>query len=155
MLQTTLGTGFAPNTSGAILVLEDRGMKPYQVDRALRHLYQAGIFEKVAGILLGAFPDVIHPPAAAPSFRDLRGNPRAARCAHCLRRSYRPHQAPYTHIPLGVRAKLHAKAKACWKFSNRPLSIKLVVAGVKVGHLQLRFEIQIEDSFLAKQNTFT
>src|SRR5258705_12672047 len=26
------------------------------------------------------------------------------------------------------------REKACWKFSNRPLSIKLVVAGVKVGH---------------------
>jgi len=39
MLQTTLGTGWEPDTQEAILVLEDRGMKPYQVDRVLRHLW--------------------------------------------------------------------------------------------------------------------
>jgi muramoyltetrapeptide carboxypeptidase len=112
MLQTTLCTGFAPNTSGAILVLEDRGMKPYQVDRALRHLYQAGIFEKVAGILLGDFPDCDPPSSGSPIVPEI--------CAEILGPLDVPiiYGAPIGHtkrpiltIPLGVRAKLHAKGE--------------------------------------------
>ncbi|HTB93292.1 MAG TPA: LD-carboxypeptidase [Candidatus Sulfotelmatobacter sp.] len=112
MLQTTLGTGFEPNTSGAILVLEDRGMKPYQVDRALRHLYQAGIFEKVEGILLGDFPDCDPPSTDSPIVPEI--------CAEILGPLDVPivYGAPIGHtkramltIPLGVRAKLVAKGE--------------------------------------------
>ena len=112
MLQTTLGTGFAPNTNGSILVLEDRGMKPYQVDRALRHLYQAGIFEKVAGVVLGDFPDCDPPSSGSPIVPEI--------CAEILGPLDVPivFGAPIGHtnrpmltIPLGVRAKLHAKGE--------------------------------------------
>ncbi len=112
MLQTTLGTGFTPNTSGAILILEDRGMKPYQVDRALRHLQQAGLFEKVAGFLLGDFPDCDPPSSGSPIVPEI--------CAEILGPLGVPivYGAPVGHtkrpmltIPLGVRAKLHAKGE--------------------------------------------
>jgi len=98
VLQTTLGTGFAPNTSGAILVLEDRGLKPYQVDRALRHLYQAGIFEKVAGILLGDFPDCDPPSSCSPSFpRSARKSSARSMCPLSTALPSATDQAPYTH----------------------------------------------------------
>lgn len=112
MLQTTLGTGFEPNTSGAILVLEDRGMKPYQVDRALRHLSQAGMFEKVAGAILGDFPDCDPPSSGSPIVPEI--------CAEILGPLDIPivYGAPIGHtkrpmltIPLGVRAKLQAKGE--------------------------------------------
>lgn len=112
MLQTTLGTGFEPNTSGAILVLEDRGMKPYQVDRALRHLYQAGMFEKVAGVILGDFPDCDPPSSSSPIVPEI--------CAEILGPLDIPivYGAPIGHtkrpmltIPLGVRARLNAKGE--------------------------------------------
>lgn len=112
MLQTMLGTGFDPNTSGAILVLEDRGMKPYQVDRALRHLYQAGMFAKVQGILLGDFPDCDPPSSSSPIVPEI--------CAEILGPLDVPivYGAPIGHtnrpmltIPLGVRAKLVAKGE--------------------------------------------
>jgi muramoyltetrapeptide carboxypeptidase len=112
MLQTTLGTGFDPNTNGAILILEDRGMKPYQVDRALRHLYQAGIFEKVVGILLGDFPDCDPPTRGGPIVPEI--------CAEILGPLGVPivYGAPIGHtkrpmltIPLGVRAKLQSKGE--------------------------------------------
>ena len=35
LVESTLGTPWELDTRGAILILEDRGMKPYQVDRAL------------------------------------------------------------------------------------------------------------------------
>jgi muramoyltetrapeptide carboxypeptidase len=57
LIETSLGTPWELDTRGAILVLEDRGMKPYQVDRALMHLKQAGKFEGVAGVILGDFPE--------------------------------------------------------------------------------------------------
>jgi muramoyltetrapeptide carboxypeptidase len=112
MLQTTLGTGFEPNTHGAILLLEDRGMKPYQVDRALRHLYQAGVFEKVEGIVLGDFPDCDPPSRGSPIVPEI--------CAEILGPLNIPivYGAPVGHtkrpmltIPLGVRAKLQAKGE--------------------------------------------
>jgi muramoyltetrapeptide carboxypeptidase len=112
MLQTSLGTGFEPNTSGAILVLEDRAMKPYQVDRALRHLYQAGMLEKIAGVLLGDFPDCDPPSSGSPIVPEI--------CAEILGPLDIPivYGAPIGHtkrpmltIPLGVRAKLQAKGE--------------------------------------------
>jgi muramoyltetrapeptide carboxypeptidase len=57
LVESTLGTPWELDTQGAILILEDRGMKPYQVDRALTHLRQAGKFDGVAGIILGDFPE--------------------------------------------------------------------------------------------------
>jgi len=57
LIESTLGTPWELDTAGAILVLEDRGMKPYQVDRALTHLRQAGKFDQVEGIILGDFPE--------------------------------------------------------------------------------------------------
>lgn len=112
MIQTALGTGFQPNTSGGILVLEDRAMKPYQVDRALRHLWQAGMFEKVVGVILGDFPDCEPPSRGSPTVPEI--------CAEILSALDVPmvYGAPIGHtmramltLPLGVRAKLIAKGE--------------------------------------------
>jgi muramoyltetrapeptide carboxypeptidase len=65
MIETSIGTPWELDTAGAILVLEDRGMKPWQVDRALMHLKQAGKFRGVAGIILGEFPECPAPEGTA------------------------------------------------------------------------------------------
>ena len=112
MLQTSLGTGWSPDTKGTILVLEDRGMKPYQVDRALRHLQQAGKLRDVSAVLLGDFPDCDSPAPGSPTIREI--------CERILGSLGVPvvYGAPIGHtkrpmltIPLGVRAKLHAKGE--------------------------------------------
>ncbi len=112
MLQTTLGTGWEPDTRGAILVLEDRGMKPYHVDRALRHLWQAGKLQDVNGVVLGDFPEGDPPVAGSPTIPEI--------CGRILGPLGVPivYGAPIGHtkramltIPLGVRAKLHAKGE--------------------------------------------
>jgi muramoyltetrapeptide carboxypeptidase len=109
LVATTLGTPWELDTRGAILVLEDRGMKPWQVDRALIHLQQAGKFKDVRGIVLGDFPDCAAPLEGSPTVLDV--------CERILKPLGIPivFGAPVGHtvrpmltVPLGVRARLDA-----------------------------------------------
>jgi muramoyltetrapeptide carboxypeptidase len=112
LLETTIGTPWELDTGDSILVLEDRGMKPWQVDRALIHLQQASKFEGVRGIVLGDFPDCKAPVEGSPSVLDV--------CARILKPLGIPivFGAPVGHttrpmltLPLGVRARLRAKGE--------------------------------------------
>src|SRR5580692_8686869 len=49
LIETSIGTPWELDTRGSILLLEDRGVKPYQLDRMLLHLKQAGKFDGVRG----------------------------------------------------------------------------------------------------------
>ena len=109
LVETSLGTPWELDTSGAILLLEDRGMKPYQVDRALMHLKQAGKLKNVRGIILGEFPESEPPIAGGPTVREV--------CQRILGELGVPlvWGAPVGHtsrpvltLPLGVRARLRA-----------------------------------------------
>ena len=109
LVEATLGTLWELDTRGSILILEDRGMKPYQVDRVLTHLRQAGKFRGVRGIILGEFPECAPAVAGSPSVRDVArrilGELKipivwGARIGHTPR--------PLLTIPLGVRARLNA-----------------------------------------------
>lgn len=117
LLQTTLGTGWEIDTRGSILLLEDRGMKPYQLDRALLHLLQAGKFQEVRGIILGEFPESVTPKEGGPSVRDV--------CEAILRPLDVPivYGAPVGHtnrpiltIPLGINARLIADGQGTLEF---------------------------------------
>ncbi|GAC1701202.1 MAG: LD-carboxypeptidase [Candidatus Acidiferrum sp.] len=109
LIETTLGTPWELDTDESILVLEDRGMKPWQVDRALMHLKQAGKFERVRGIVLGDFPECEPPVAGSPTVRDVcarilisLGVPIifGAAVGHTTR--------PMLTLPLGVMAQMSA-----------------------------------------------
>jgi muramoyltetrapeptide carboxypeptidase len=110
IVEATFGTRWELDTRGAILVLEDRGMKPYQVDRVLMHFKQAGKLDGVAGIVLGDFPDCEPPVAGSPTVRDV--------CLRILGKLGVPivFGAPVGHtmrpmltLPLGVKARLRAE----------------------------------------------
>jgi muramoyltetrapeptide carboxypeptidase len=111
LLETTIGTPWEIDAAGAILVLEDRGMRPYQVDRALMHLKQAGKFHAVQGVILGEFPDSQAPVAGSPSVQEV--------CERILSPLGVPvvfgaaighTQRPMLTLPLGVRGRLIASA---------------------------------------------
>lgn len=57
ILCALVGTPFAPPIDGCILVLEDVGERPYRVDRMMTMLEQAGWFDRVVGVVLGAFTE--------------------------------------------------------------------------------------------------
>jgi muramoyltetrapeptide carboxypeptidase len=64
ILVSLLGTPWAPATEGKLLFLEDTGAKPYQVDRMLWQLKQAGKLEGVKGIVFGEMLECTSPGAA-------------------------------------------------------------------------------------------
>ena len=108
LIYTSIGTPWELETEGSLLVLEDRGMKPWQVDRALTHLRQAGKFRGVTGVVLGDFPEC-EGPAGTETVRDVGARilgplkiPVAygAAVGHTAR-------AMLT-LPLGIRARLDA-----------------------------------------------
>jgi muramoyltetrapeptide carboxypeptidase len=110
IVEATFGTPWELDTRGAILILEDRGMKPYQVDRVLMHFKQAGKLDGVAGIVLGDFPECEAPVAGSPTVRDV--------CARILGPLGVPvvFGAPVGHtkramltVPLGVNGRLRAQ----------------------------------------------
>jgi muramoyltetrapeptide carboxypeptidase len=115
LVESTLGTPWEIDTKGAILVLEDRGMKPYQVDRALMHLEQAGKFRGVTGIIFGEFPDCDPPPGGET-------------VEAVARRVFRRHGVPIVWgvpightsratltLPLGVHAELSSAGRGVLK----------------------------------------
>jgi muramoyltetrapeptide carboxypeptidase len=87
-------------------VLEDRGMKPWQVDRALTHLRQAGKFKGITGIVLGDFPEC-EGPAGTETVEDVARRILAPLKIPVAYGAAIGHTArPMLTIPLGVRAKL-------------------------------------------------
>lgn len=109
LIETSIGTPWELNTRGSILLLEDRGLKPYQLDRMLLHLQQAGKFKGVKGIVLGEFPESEPPEGSSVTVGDvckrILGPLRipivyGAPVGHTLR--------PMLTLPLGVSARLHA-----------------------------------------------
>jgi muramoyltetrapeptide carboxypeptidase len=63
ILVSLLGTPWEPKTEGKLLFLEDVGAKPYQVDRMLWQLRQAGKLEGVRGIVFGEMLECVSPGA--------------------------------------------------------------------------------------------
>lgn len=117
LLEATIGTPWELDTKDSILILEDCAMKPYQVDRVLMHLKQAGKFEGVRGIVLGDFPDSEPAMTGAPTVREV--------CARILRPLGVPivFGAPIGHsvrpmltLPLGIKARLDADGEGTLEF---------------------------------------
>jgi len=109
LVETTLGTPWEFDTRGAILFLEDRGVKPYQLDRMLLHLQQAGKFRGVRGIVLGDFPECEPPMEGSPSVRDVCRRilmPLGVPVVFGAAIGHTPR--PMLTVPFGVRARLRA-----------------------------------------------
>jgi len=108
-----LGTPLAPELDGAILFFEEVGERPYRIDRLLCHLELAGVFARVAGVLVGQLVGCTDPPdarVASPSAEQV--------VAEHLRRLRVPvvvgapigHGARNRALPYGARVELDAHA---------------------------------------------
>jgi muramoyltetrapeptide carboxypeptidase len=72
LLASLVGTPFFPSLSGAVLLLEDLGERPYRLDRLWTHLALCGALAGVAGVALGEFTDCEEKDAAFSSAEVLR-----------------------------------------------------------------------------------
>jgi muramoyltetrapeptide carboxypeptidase len=64
ILASLLGTPYEPQTEGKLLFLEDTGVKPYQIDRLVWQLRQAGKLKDLRGIVFGEMLDCAAPGAS-------------------------------------------------------------------------------------------
>lgn len=55
ILSHTIGTPYSLDTTGKILLIEDLNEEPYKIERYLFHLKDAGLLDKVKGIIVGHF----------------------------------------------------------------------------------------------------
>ncbi len=109
VLTRLVGTPFLAPLDGAVLVLEDIGERPYQLDRMWTHLELAGVFRRVRGIVLGEFTGCEEKNAdysSADVLRDLA----AATGLPCAAGFPIGHGAQNQPVPLGVRVRLDADA---------------------------------------------
>jgi muramoyltetrapeptide carboxypeptidase len=105
LLAAACGTPWAVDATDAILLLEDRGERPYRIDRLLEQLRCSGVFERVAGIGFGHFDNCDEPDGAITAEEILR---------ELVERLGVPwvdglpfgHGAPNLAWPFGVRARL-------------------------------------------------
>ena len=139
LVEATLGTPWEIQTAGTILLLEDCGMKPYQVDRALIHLRQAGKFKGVRAVILGEYPQC-DTPTGSPTVREV------------FERLLGPLKipvvwgAPIGHtpramltVPLGVRARLVAQGSGRLEILEAACgSIEITVATSRKGKRKRR-----------------
>ncbi len=107
MLTRLLGTRFMPPTRGAVLLLEDVGERPYRLDRMWTHLALAGVFDGLAGIVLGDFTGCDERDADYGSTLVLKGlaEQTALPCAAGFAIG---HGTVNLAVPLGTRVRLDA-----------------------------------------------
>jgi muramoyltetrapeptide carboxypeptidase len=106
-----LGTPWAPKFDGRILFLEDIGEKAYRIDRMLVQLSQAGVFDRVAGVVFGA----IRPVEGSEQERVLIAQFIADQTAHLecpvLLGIEAGHGTENLTLPFGVRARLDSASR--------------------------------------------
>ena len=103
-LNHLMGTPFAPDFRGHILFLEDRGEKPYRIDRMLTQMKQADCFQNLAGLILGDFIDCGSPQEIIRIFTDAFDDVSIPIVAGCEA----GHGKQNLTIPLGLEATLDA-----------------------------------------------
>ncbi|HSY19844.1 MAG TPA: LD-carboxypeptidase [Candidatus Acidoferrales bacterium] len=69
LICASLGTPFAPSFKGKILFFEDISELPYRLDRLLTQLWNAGIFNQVAGVAVGVNADCDGPKGKVKEYR--------------------------------------------------------------------------------------
>lgn len=113
LVTALLGTPFAADFEGAVLVLEDIGEAVYRVDRMLRQLLLAGALQKCAGLVAGDFrlsADDTEP--GNRTIDDLLAEAADKADIPCLAGAPFGHIADQWTIPLGATAELDTREKS-------------------------------------------
>jgi muramoyltetrapeptide carboxypeptidase len=101
------GTPFAPAYRHRVLFLEDCGEAPYRIDRMLTQMKIAGVFEGLAGLVLGSFSDCGAIEEVWRVVADVLGGAGIP----ILAGVEAGHSEPNLTLPLGLRVVLDADAR--------------------------------------------
>lgn len=106
------GTPYFPDTTGAIVFLEETDEYIYRCDRMLTQLALAGVFEKAAGVVLGAFTDCDVSPTGYGRFslNDVFEQHLVPLGKPAFAGAMIGHVSHKRTIPVGVRAEIDADA---------------------------------------------
>ena len=112
LLSALAGSPWFPDTTGAILFLEEVDEYIYRCDRMLTQLALAGVFEKVAGVVLGGFTDCDVSPSGYGRFslHDVFAQHLAPLGKPAFSGAMIGHVSQKRTIPLGVEAEIDAEA---------------------------------------------
>ncbi len=128
ILAALLGTPYEPQTEGKLLFLEDVSAKPYQIDRMLWQLREAGKLEGVRGIVFGEMLDCVSPGASAElldevilrAFEDFKGPiAMGLRCGHVSRQNVTLTLGVEAELMVQIEAQLHLIEPAVMGRGNR------------------------------------
>jgi muramoyltetrapeptide carboxypeptidase len=111
VLTRLLGTPWLPDVTGAVLLLEDVGERPYRIDRMWTHLRLAGVFGRVVGLALGSFTDCEDPEGAF-TLRDVLWGLAGETGLPCVGELPIGHGAVNVPVALGARVRLDGGAGA-------------------------------------------
>jgi len=112
LVAALVGTPYAFDLDGAILLIEDVNEAVYRIDRMLMQLWLSGGLRKVAGLAFGRFTDIPVDPSDAerPLGRVLREF--ADRCdVPAVAGMPVGHIADHVTFPIGATAELDADAR--------------------------------------------
>jgi muramoyltetrapeptide carboxypeptidase len=138
LLTATLGTGWFPELSGAVVFLEDVNEPPYKIDRMLTHLALSGNLDRIGGMIIGHLDgsDGLAGAAGSDGYAGSTGSTGSTGSSHSARpagdpgragveliadnlRSFRwplawglasGHRSPNLTLPLGLSARLPGSA---------------------------------------------
>ncbi len=119
--ESLIGTPYMPKLKGKILLLEDVDEAPYRIDRMLTHLQNAGVFDKVSGVVLGSFYQCKNPTKpkekVAPILENFFQNfKKPVLCCDAY-----GHHPNHTCLPIGTKATLNATKKTIDIQGIRPI----------------------------------
>lgn len=106
LLAALCGSRYLPETTGAILVIEDVNEYPYRVARMLDTLKLAGVLDRIGGLVIGSFTDCFEGSGTAVS--DLLAARLVGRQIPIVAGLSFGHVASRATLPLGALARLDA-----------------------------------------------
>ena len=120
LVAALIGTPFAPNFDGTILVIEDIGEAVYRIDRMLRQLVLAGALQRCAGIVAGDFrPPRDEVTTDNRTLDEVLTEAATLAGIPCLAGAPFGHIADQWTIPLGAIAELDSDARTLRVLSGR------------------------------------
>jgi muramoyltetrapeptide carboxypeptidase len=106
-----MATPWQPIFDGRILFLEDTGEKAYRIDRMLMQLRQAGVLERVAGIVFGTLRPVAESDDERKLIAEFVGEQTARLKGPVLFGIPAGHDTENLALPLGVKVRLDGKSR--------------------------------------------